>query len=178
LANIADTGTGEARAAASWQQRELVAAYVGAGWEYYEKTYQSIIAGRSGLGWSWTLFFFPWIWLTHRKLYLAGIVVWVLDILPRPTERWVALATLAAHVAVAVYGQAFFLKRAIAEVEAVRRRSPSDVAAFDALKDKGIARGAGLFGVAIPLLFIAVAIYSFDFEVDVAAPPVFDSNKD
>jgi hypothetical protein len=165
VANISDVRAAAAPSA-NWKQKELLAVYVGPAWEDYEKTYQRLLAGGSGLGWSWSLFFFPWMWLTFRKLYLAGIAVWVLDILPRPVGWWIAVISLLAHVAVATYGKAFFLKRSMIEVDTVRAAAPSDQVAFDRLKDAGIARGAGLFGVVIPLLLIAAAISSFNFHIN------------
>jgi hypothetical protein len=159
VTNIADA-TATAPSSIDWKQKELLAAYVGLTWEDYEKTYARLMAGGSGLGFSWILFFFPWLWLVYRKLYLAGIAVWLLDALPRPVGWWLAVPALLAHVAVAVYGRAYFLKHAMAEVAAVRAAAPSDVAAFDSLKDGGIAKGAGLFGVCIPLLLLAALLHS------------------
>ncbi len=164
MANIAEADATAPRAAEDWRRKELVAAYVGPAWELYEKTYQRLIEGRSGLGWDWSLFFVPWMWLTYRKLYLAGIAVWALDVLPRPVGWWISAFTLLAHIAVAVYGPAYFLKRAMIEVDRVRAAAPSDPVAFDRLKDGGVARGAGFFGVILPLFVIAMIIASMDFH--------------
>src|SRR5689334_18676740 len=102
MANISDAPA-DAAPIADWKQKELVAAYVGATWEDYEPTYQRLMAGHSGLGFSWILFLVPWVWLTYRKLYMAGIAVWLLGALTRPVGFWLALVTLLAHIAVAVY---------------------------------------------------------------------------
>jgi hypothetical protein len=166
MAHIADASTTGPSAAGDWKRQELLAAYVGPAWGDYEKTYQRLLEGGSGLGWSWSLFFFPWMWLTFRKVYLAGIAVWVLDTLARPVGWWLAAIALLAHVAVAVCGKAYFLGRAMVEVDTVRAAAPSDPVAFDRLKDAGIARGVGLFGVVILLLVITAIISSFHMHLD------------
>jgi hypothetical protein len=162
MTDVSDASITSAAAPVDARQKELLAAYVGIAWEDYEKTYRRLIEKKSLFSWSWLLFFFPWMWLTHRKMYLLGIAVWVLDVLPRPAGRWIAAATLLAHLAVAAFGKAYFLKRGLREVERVRASAASHQAALDAVKDGGIASGFGLFGVAIPLLVIWGMIFTYD----------------
>jgi hypothetical protein len=165
MTNVADAAPTAPAAAEDWRRRELLAAYVGPAWPQYERTYQRLLEGRSGFGWDWDLFFIPWIWLTYRKLYVPAVVVWLLDVLPRPVGWWIAAATLLAHVAVAAYGPAFFLKRAIAEVDRVRAASPSEPVAFDRLNAGGTARTAGFLGVFLPLLILAAMISTTDLNI-------------
>jgi hypothetical protein len=169
MADVSEMRRAAPAAGPQWQERELVAAYVGAGWEEYEETYQRLLEGRSGAGFDATLFFLPWIWLAYRKMYLAAVIVWLLDTVPAPVDWRISAATLLAHVGVAVYGKAFYLKRAMAEVAATRGRAapgaPGNVAALDALEGKGAASRAAIIGLCIPLLLITILAATTDVHL-------------
>ena len=50
MAHIADASTTGPSAVGDWKRQELLAAYVGLAWGDYEKTYQRLLEGGSGLG--------------------------------------------------------------------------------------------------------------------------------
>ena len=145
-----------AGAAADGEQAwDYVAAYTGNAWPEYERAYQRIRHRGVPFSWSFTLFFFPWIWLVYRRMPLLGIAVWAIETwgyLVSPL--WTVWLMLLVRIVIAAFGRAIFLRKAMRQAVRARSTTPDRAAALAVLKDGGIATGAALFGTLIPLVVV------------------------
>ena len=141
---------------------DYLAAYAGLSWPSFAPVYPKIWESGAPVSWSFTLFFFPWIWLVYRKMPQQALVVWAVEIASfRLLHEWGIAVTLPISVAVGLFGRGWFVRRATFEVVRVRKTAHDKAAALAALKDQGIARGGALFGLVIPMLIIGGIVLGY-----------------
>jgi hypothetical protein len=147
-------------------ESDYLAAYAGRlTWSDFAPVYRRIQKGRLPLSWSFGLFFFPWIWLIYRKMPVAGIAVWAVDAGAIYVSPWFSVLKLAIGIGLAIFGRALFVRRAMDAVALVRAAQPDRDAALAALQDQGMAKGAALFGLVIPLLLILTLFSTIHFQI-------------
>lgn len=148
-------------------ESDYLAAYVGGlTWSDFAPIYRRIRQGRMPLSWSFTLFFFPWIWLIYRKMPAAGIAVWLVDAVACVNfSPWFSVIKLLIGIGVATFGRALFVRRAMHAVALARAAHPDRDSALAALKDQGMAQGAALFGLVIPLLVFLALLASTHIQI-------------
>lgn len=147
-------------------ESDYLAAYAGRlTWQDYAPLYRRMREDRSPLSWSFALFFFPWIWLIYRKMPIVGVAVWAVDFGAFYVSPWCSVIKPLISVGLGIFGRTLFVRQAMRAVARVRAEHSDRDAALALLKDQGMAKGAALFGLVVPLLLILAFISTTHIQI-------------
>ena len=145
-------------------KRDYVAAYVGLSWPDFAGAYDRLGQSRLVFSWSWTVFFFPWIWLIYRTVWPLGFCVWALELTAVGfMGRWAFLTVLPIRIFFGAFGRSIFLRHALRKVSRAIESSSSEREVLAQVKAAGIAKGAALFLVVIPMLVLFLILHPYRY---------------
>lgn len=110
-----------------WERRNerLLECYVGSNYGYYSKKWHGESWERSFTSWNWAAFFFGSEWMLYRKMYGMAIGLVLIRMALAfflPYLYW--LSSLVIGICVAIYGNSWYYKKAMAEADRARREDP------------------------------------------------------
>lgn len=133
-------------------EEELIRLFVGENFGKFEAVYEKMKIKKGALGWCWTAFFLPSVWLLYRKLYIEAVVILVLPVVILTIFPNLDIANVGISVAVAMTGKNYYLGRAKTKIGKIMALSEPDDFKMELLQRAG--------GVSWPAAIIGIAIYA------------------
>ena len=88
--------------------REVRERLIGTKTEYYLPKFETMETLNSFTSWNWASFFFGTAWMVYRKMYVFGIVIWLVSMLVGKLGLWPL--TLAMWVGYGLLGNFLYMK--------------------------------------------------------------------
>jgi len=138
-----------------WGRRDYLRAYVGPSWEDFIGVFDEMKKTRLPSSWSWTLFFFPVIWLAYRRRYTWAIAVFVAMTLVRHflSGWWSFGVPLAIAWFLGTFGRAIYVRSALDQIDAILALTPDQHQRVIRIQAKG-----GVSEKPVMIVLIAVLV--------------------
>ncbi|WP_177178289.1 DUF2628 domain-containing protein [Amphibacillus marinus] len=146
------------------KQDEQMAAFVGKGYDYYQKNWTMVTNPGRSVNWNWAAFFLGVFWLGYRKMYKAILLLLGFFILTDLIELLSGNSQIAEHLSTAImfgvpvflgmYGNTLYYRHAKAKLSRLQEREQD----LNVIATVGGTSGKGVVG-AVFLLIGYVFVY-------------------
>jgi uncharacterized membrane protein len=119
--------------------------------DYYIPKFEEIIKNKDKESWNYAGFFFSFIWLVYRKMYVLGFSIVAIKILVMFIGNFEGIVSILTHFICGIYGNCFYLKHCEKKVN-------DNINLDENIKSNKLYRAGGVSIAGLIVVFITVFI--------------------